>query len=186
VSSRPKDQGLRAAILMKRSWRALAGLGGCMALLLTAGLLAPTLATAATGARAVTAAPAGDGPPGFWWGTDSFPVTVPGSAPYRHLPVRLVPGSRCRAVRAVLRRSDQRQPVRADVAVVRWRRGHQWHRRLQRRPRHDRRHQAELNRAGSLPATGTSWIPASGNARRGPGHHPGVDGLVPARGGRAT
>ena len=26
--------------------------------------------------------PAGDGPPGFWWGTDSFPVTVPGSAPY--------------------------------------------------------------------------------------------------------
>ena len=22
-------------------------------------------------------------PPGFWWGTDSYPVTVPGSAPYR-------------------------------------------------------------------------------------------------------
>ena len=26
--------------------------------------------------------PDGDGPPGFWWGTDSLPVTVPGSAPY--------------------------------------------------------------------------------------------------------
>ncbi len=35
--------------------------------------------------RAVTAAerlPDGDGPPGFWWGTDSCPVPVPGSAPY--------------------------------------------------------------------------------------------------------
>jgi hypothetical protein len=40
--------------------------------------------TAGSG-RAVTAAgqlPAGDGPLGFWWGTDSLPVTVPGSAPY--------------------------------------------------------------------------------------------------------
>src|SRR5690242_5964639 len=40
--------------------------------------------TAGSG-RAVTAAgqlPDGDGPPGFWWGTDSLPVTVPGSAPY--------------------------------------------------------------------------------------------------------
>jgi len=26
--------------------------------------------------------PAGDGPPGFWWGTDSWTVTAPGSAPY--------------------------------------------------------------------------------------------------------
>jgi hypothetical protein len=26
--------------------------------------------------------PDGDGPPGFWWGTDSLPVNVPGSAPY--------------------------------------------------------------------------------------------------------
>ena len=35
--------------------------------------------------QAVTAAeqlPDGDGPPGFWWGTDSFAVPVPGSAPY--------------------------------------------------------------------------------------------------------
>ena len=50
------------------------------------GLLTQTPATATTTARAVTAAltlPAGDGPPGFWWGTDSLPVTVPGSAPYQ-------------------------------------------------------------------------------------------------------
>src|SRR5207302_8511755 len=26
--------------------------------------------------------PAGDAPPGFWWGTDSFNVSVPGQAPY--------------------------------------------------------------------------------------------------------
>ena len=332
---------------MKHPWRALAALGGGMALLLITGLLTPTSATAATTARSVTTAPAGDGPPGFWWGTDSFPVTVPGSAPYqmpylggayggyigmtgnwaywqgckggfialsttndaqahtnyvtyhagvgsgaywfmggpgvdphyngttteaaawgaaqaaraladiadgafdykvvwmdielpgiapapdngwnnvytsacsgvvkqsyvptsldradfngfwdyitahsavqgrrlllgrglgvdlrhrqrladpahlrvdlragdhqllRRLPVRLVPGSRRRALRAVLRRSDQRQPVRADVAVVRRRRSHQRHRRLQRRPRHDRLEQAELNCARSLAA----------------------------------
>jgi len=38
--------------------------------------------TADTGHAAVTARaqPAGDGPPGFWWGTDSWPVSVPGSA----------------------------------------------------------------------------------------------------------
>jgi hypothetical protein len=66
VSSRPEDQGLHAAILMKRSWRALAGLGGCMALLLTTGLLTPTSATAATAARAVTTAPAGDSSAGVW------------------------------------------------------------------------------------------------------------------------
>jgi MFS family permease len=50
------------------------------------GLLTQTPATATTTARAATAAlalPAGDGPPGFWWGTDSLPVTVPGSAPYQ-------------------------------------------------------------------------------------------------------
>jgi hypothetical protein len=83
VSSRPEDQGLHAAILMKLSWRALTGLGGCMALLLSAGLLTQTPATAATAAQAATTALAGDGPPGFWWGTDSLPVTVPGSAPYQ-------------------------------------------------------------------------------------------------------
>src|SRR5579859_5656700 len=33
-------------------------------------------------ATAAAAAPAGDGPPGFWWGTDSFAVSVPGGAPY--------------------------------------------------------------------------------------------------------
>jgi hypothetical protein len=54
-----------------------------MALLLVTGLLTPASATAATASRAVAAAPAGDGPPGFWWGTDSFPVTVPGRAPYQ-------------------------------------------------------------------------------------------------------
>jgi hypothetical protein len=58
----------------KRSWRVLAGLGTCLALLLLTGLLSQT---------AATAAPAGDGPPGFWWGTDSLPVTVPGHAPYQ-------------------------------------------------------------------------------------------------------
>jgi hypothetical protein len=54
-----------------------------MALLLVTGLLTPASATAGTASRAVAAAPAGDGPPGFWWGTDSFPVTVPGRAPYQ-------------------------------------------------------------------------------------------------------
>ena len=45
MSSRPEDQGLHAAILMKHSWRARAGLGDCMALLLIAGLLTGTSAT---------------------------------------------------------------------------------------------------------------------------------------------
>jgi hypothetical protein len=61
----------------KLSWRILAGLGTGMALLLVTGLLSQAPANAAT------AAPAGDGPPGFWWGTDSLPVTVPGHAPYQ-------------------------------------------------------------------------------------------------------
>ena len=58
----------------KRSWRVLAGLGTCVALVLLTGLLSQTSASAA---------PAGDGPAGFWWGTDSLPVTVPGHAPYQ-------------------------------------------------------------------------------------------------------
>jgi len=66
---------------MKRAWLALAA---CLALALTSGGVASATVTADTG-RAVTAAeqlPDGDGPPGFWWGTDSLPVNVPGSAPY--------------------------------------------------------------------------------------------------------
>jgi hypothetical protein len=58
----------------KHSWRVLGGFGACLALLLLTGVLTQTPATAA---------PAGDGPPGFWWGTDSLPVTVPGGAPYQ-------------------------------------------------------------------------------------------------------
>jgi hypothetical protein len=45
--------------------------------------------TSALGASAVTTAattPIGDGPPGFYYGTDSLPVSIPGSAPYK-LPV---------------------------------------------------------------------------------------------------
>src|SRR5258708_37318771 len=70
---------------MRRTWLALtAGL----ALVLVSGVLASgALATGGAGAASVTApakaaALAGDAPPGFWWGTDSFNVSVPGSAPY--------------------------------------------------------------------------------------------------------
>ena len=65
---------------MKR-WKL--ALGGCAALLLAAGAVTATLPT--DPAQAVTAArtqPLGDGPPGFWYGTDSWPVTVSGRAPY--------------------------------------------------------------------------------------------------------
>ncbi|MGH3191486.1 MAG: hypothetical protein ACRDPY_42070 [Streptosporangiaceae bacterium] len=56
---------------MNRTWLALGGRA------------AVALATAAAGVIvAATAASAGDGPPGFWWGTDSLPVSVPGGAPY--------------------------------------------------------------------------------------------------------
>ena len=37
----------------------------------------------ATAAQPMRPAPAGDSPPGFWYGTDSLPVTVSGSAPYQ-------------------------------------------------------------------------------------------------------
>jgi hypothetical protein len=58
-----------------------------VALLLAAGAAAPAVwpAGPAQAAQAVTAAraePLGDGPPGFWYGTDSWPVPVTGSAPY--------------------------------------------------------------------------------------------------------
>ena len=55
---------------MRRRWLALAA---CLALVLTSGGTAGATVMAGTG-KAVTAAerlPAGDGPPGFWWGTDS-------------------------------------------------------------------------------------------------------------------
>jgi hypothetical protein len=70
--------------MTRRSRRALVGLGSCAALLLTGALTqAPASASTATPAAvAAQARPAGDGPPGFWWGTDSLPVTVPGGAPY--------------------------------------------------------------------------------------------------------
>jgi hypothetical protein len=56
---------------MRRSWRAFAG---SMALVLAT--------TAAVTTVAATAASANDGPTGFWYGTDSATVPVPGSAPY--------------------------------------------------------------------------------------------------------
>jgi hypothetical protein len=55
---------------MKRPWLLRGGLAASLALALL------------TQALAAQASPAGDGPPGFWWGTDSLPVSVPGSAPY--------------------------------------------------------------------------------------------------------
>jgi hypothetical protein len=65
---------------MKRSWLTRGTLAACLAALLLAPATAAIAAPAATGAQA---APAGDAPPGFWWGTDSFPVPVSGSAPYK-------------------------------------------------------------------------------------------------------
>jgi hypothetical protein len=66
---------------MKRSWLALAG---CLGLVLASGGAAAATVTAAA-SPAVTAAqarPDGDGPAGFWYGTDSATVSVPGHAPY--------------------------------------------------------------------------------------------------------
>ena len=81
---------------MKRSWLALAG---CTAALLATGCTATTTATSAPVRAAATAqtrpagpfpastgtsaAPARYVPAGFWSGTDSWPVPVTGSAPYR-------------------------------------------------------------------------------------------------------
>lgn len=72
----------------RRSWRALAALSAALvaalALVLAGGGAAGAAVTAG-GGRAVTAAaarPAGDGPTGFWWGSDSWPIPVSGSAPY--------------------------------------------------------------------------------------------------------
>src|SRR4029077_11503032 len=55
--------------MMKRTWLALAA-GRALVL------------TSAGAASATERLPAGDAPPGFWWGTDSFNVSVPGKAPY--------------------------------------------------------------------------------------------------------
>jgi hypothetical protein len=60
---------------MRRIWLALAA---CLALVLASG----AAASAAPTAPAAERLPAGDAPPGFWWGTDSWPVTVSGRAPY--------------------------------------------------------------------------------------------------------
>jgi hypothetical protein len=65
---------------MKRTWLALAG---CAALTLASAVTGVTVAaTGASAASVATQRPDGDGPPGFWYGTDSLPVTVSGSAPY--------------------------------------------------------------------------------------------------------
>jgi hypothetical protein len=81
---------------MRRWWRAIGGPGICVTLFLMTGLLAgganpaplapPTAGGTAAGAiRAVTTVQMlrdGDGPPGFWYGTDSMPVPVSGAGPY--------------------------------------------------------------------------------------------------------
>ncbi len=56
---------------MRRVWLVLAA---CLALVLAGGGSATASVTAVAGnaASAVERLPAGDGPPGFWWGTDSF------------------------------------------------------------------------------------------------------------------
>ncbi|HEY2263512.1 MAG TPA: hypothetical protein VGI96_12880 [Streptosporangiaceae bacterium] len=61
--------------MMRRIWPALAA---CLALVLAGGAAAASGPAAAAAPRL----PAGDAPPGFWWGTDSWPVTVSGKAPY--------------------------------------------------------------------------------------------------------
>jgi hypothetical protein len=57
---------------MRRSWRAFAG---SMALVLATAAAITTVAA--------TDASASDGPTGFWYGTDSATVPVPGTAPYK-------------------------------------------------------------------------------------------------------
>jgi hypothetical protein len=51
-------------------------------LLLTGALTQGTADAVPATAAAAQARAGGDGPSGFWWGTDSLPVTVPGKAPY--------------------------------------------------------------------------------------------------------
>jgi hypothetical protein len=54
--------------------RRLLAAGGCAAVM---------IGLAAVPAAAATSGTSGDSPSGFWYGTDSFPVTVTGSAPYK-------------------------------------------------------------------------------------------------------
>lgn len=65
-------------------WRL--ALSGCVVLLLAGGTAASAIPVGPTQvAQAATAArtqPLGDDPAGFWYGTDSWPVPVKGSAPY--------------------------------------------------------------------------------------------------------
>jgi len=85
---------------MRRPGPILAGLGVCVTLLVVSVLLArgldpvsapgPAPRTAASPTTGVIKVipdraylPDGDAPAGFWWGTDSLPVTVTGAAPYR-------------------------------------------------------------------------------------------------------
>ena len=85
---------------MRRPWPVPAGLGICVALLLAGVLLAGAADPVTSGsqaprtavslaARAIRAVPGraylpgSDVPTGFWYGTDSLPVTISGSAPYR-------------------------------------------------------------------------------------------------------
>ena len=63
---------------MRRTWLALAA---CLALIPASAGTAVASVAAGT-ATAAEQLPAGDSPPGFWWGTDSATVPVPGSAPY--------------------------------------------------------------------------------------------------------
>jgi hypothetical protein len=59
-------------------------LAACLTLVLAGGASAAASVTAPAGqaASAVQRLPAADGPPGFWWGSDSWPIPVTGSAPY--------------------------------------------------------------------------------------------------------
>jgi hypothetical protein len=59
-------------------------LEACVALVLAIGAIATATVTAGASLAATTAAMRldHDGPAGFWWGTDSSPVEVPGRAPY--------------------------------------------------------------------------------------------------------
>ena len=66
---------------MRRTWMALAA-GLALVLAGGASAAASVTAPAAQAASAVPRLPAGDGPPGFWWGSDSWPIPVTGSAPY--------------------------------------------------------------------------------------------------------